>query len=263
MISSEQPIELTVENLCVRVGDRFLVENASLKLRSGELVVLLGPNGAGKTSLLRGILGLARKDSGAVQLQGRTLAEFNPQQRARQLSYLPQRRPLAWPSPVRDVVSLGRYAWGCAPGRLGAEDIMAVNSALAACDLHALADRPCDTLSGGELSRTHMARAMAAEAPLLLADEPTEALDPLHQHQVLSLIRAYADAGNGALVVLHEAALAARFADRLAWIREGHVVGDGPPAETLTPERMAEVYRVQATVRRIEDDWVVAVFGPA
>ena len=70
---------------------------------------------------------------------------------------------------------------------------------------------------------------MAAEAPILLADEPTEALDPLHQHQVLSLIRTYADAGNGALVVLHEAALAARFADRLAWIREGRIVADGPP----------------------------------
>ena len=79
----------------------------------------------------------------------------------------------------------------------------------------------------------------------------------------MALLRAYADGGNAALVVLHEVALAARFADRLTWIRGGRVVADGPPEETLTPKRMAEVYGVLATVRRIEEDWVVAVSGPA
>ena len=248
MISSEQPIELTVDNLCVRVEDRFLVENASLKLRSGELVVLLGPNGAGKTSLLRGILGLARKDSGAVQLQGRTLTEFNPQQRARQLSYLPQRRPLAWPSPVRDVVSLGRYAWGCAPGRLGAEDVRAVNSALAACDLLEMAERRTDTLSGGELARVHCARAFATEAPLLFADEPVASLDPRHRFRIMHLICSHVRAGAGALVVLHDVSLAARFADRLIWMKDGQIAADGPPAQTLTESRMAEIYQVHANI---------------
>jgi len=255
--------ELSVRGVRVVLGQREVLRGASLQVRPGELVVLLGPNGAGKTMLLRAILGLVPRRDGSVQAGGDDPAQLSAAARARRLSYLPQSRPLAWPLRVRDMVALGRFAHGASPARLRGADAAAVARALAACDLHALADRPCDTLSGGELSRTHMARAMAAEAPLLLADEPTEALDPLHQHQVLSLIRAYADAGNGALVVLHEAALAARFADRLAWIREGHVVADGPPAETLTRERMAEVYGVQATVRRIEDDWVVAVSGPA
>ena len=126
-----------------------------------------------------------------MQLQGRTLTEFDPQQRARQLSYLPQRRPLAWPSPVRDVVSLGRYAWGCAPGRLGVEDITAVNSALAACDLLEMAERSTDTLSGGELARVHCARAFATEAPLLFADEPVASLDPRHRFRIMELIRSH------------------------------------------------------------------------
>ncbi len=255
--------ELLVRDVDVILGGRQVLHGASVAVRPGEVVALLGPNGAGKTMLLRAILGLVPRRGGSVRAGDDDPARQTAAERARLLSYLPQSRPLAWPLRVRDMVALGRFAHGASPARLLGEDAAAVERALASCDLHPLADRPCDTLSGGELSRTHMARAMAAEAPLLLADEPTEALDPLHQHQVLSLIRAYADAGNGALVVLHEAALAARFADRLAWIREGHVVGDGPPAETLTPERMAEVYGVQATVRRIEDDWVVAVSGPA
>ena len=107
----------------------------------------------------------------------------------------------------------------------------------------------------------HVARALAAEAPLLLADEPTAALDPLHQHQVMQLLRAGADAGCGVLVVMHDAALAARTADRLLWMADGRIVADGPPEATLTAARLAEVYGVRATVRRIDEDWLVSVTG--
>lgn len=255
--------ELYVRDIDLTLGQRDVLRSASLQVKPGELVVLLGPNGAGKTMLLRAVLGLVKRRRGSVQLGGDDPARLSAAERARRLSYLPQSRSLAWPLRVRDMVTLGRFAHGASPGRLGHEDDGAVERALAACDLQTLADRPCDALSGGELCRAHLARAMAAEAPLLLADEPTEALDPLHQYQVLNLIRTYADAGNGALVVLHEAALAARFADRLAWMRNGRIVADGPPEETLTPARMAEVYGVRSTVRRLGDDWVVTVSGPA
>ena len=246
--------ELIVENLCVRAGAATLVENASLGLRPGELAVLLGPNGAGKTSLLRGILGLAFGTTGEVQLQGQTLAQLSPMQRARKLSYLPQRRPLAWPSPVRDVVSLGRYAWGCAPGRLGIEDVRAVDSALDACDLLEMSQRSTDTLSGGELARVHCARAFATEAPLLFADEPVASLDPRHGFRIMQLIRDHVRNGAGALVVLHDVSLAARFADRLIWMKDGRIEADGPPAETLTESRMAEIYQVQSSIdgKRVE-----------
>ena len=240
--------ELTVENLCVRAGAATLVENAGFALRSGELAVLLGPNGAGKTSLLRGTLGLAPQATGDVRLQGQALAEFAPVQRARNLSYLPQRRPLAWPNPVIDVVSLGRYAWGCAPGRLGAGDIDAVNAALSACDLLDMLNRRTDTLSGGELARVHCARAFATEAPLLFADEPVASLDPRHRFRIMELIRRYVRNGAGALVVLHDVSLAARFADRLIWMKDGRIVADGPATETLTESRMAEIYQVRASV---------------
>ena len=256
-------VELSIQEVAVTLARRAVLRDVSLRATPGEMVVVLGPNGAGKTVLLRAVLGLVKRDGGSVTAGGDDPARLPAAERARRIAYLPQSRPLAWPVRVRDVVALGRYAHGASPGRLGGEDAAAVERTLSACDLDDLADRRCDTLSGGELSRVHLARAMATETPVLLVDEPTEALDPLHQYQVMRLIRAYTEAGNCALVVLHEAALAARFADRLAWISGGRIVADGPPKETLTPERMAEVYGVRAAVRRVENDWVVAVSGPA
>ena len=94
----------------------------------------------------------------------------------------------------------------------------------------------------------HCARAFAAEAPLLIADEPTAALDPRHQFQILDLIADFVKQGGGALVVLHDIQLAARYASRLVWMKDGRIVADGPPEETLTSERLSDVYGVQATV---------------
>ena len=255
--------ELAVDRLCVTLDGHAVVRDASLRLDRGELVALLGANGAGKTTLLRGTLGLAPRSGGVVRAGGEDPARLAPSERARRIAYLPQARPMAWPLRVRDVVALGRFAHGAALGRLGAADAAAVSRALAACDLDGLADRPCTSISGGELARTHVARAMAAEASFLLADEPTAALDPLHQHQVMRLVRAYADAGRGVLVVMHDAALAARTADRLVWMAGGRLVADGPPESTLTADRLAEVYGIRASVRRFAEDWLVTVEGVA
>ncbi len=240
--------ELVATDLTVKAGSAVLVRGASFRLAPGELVLLLGPNGAGKTSLLRAALGLARAAGGSATLGGIESAALSAALRARRVSYLPQVRPLAWPSLVRDVVALGRFAHGAALGRLRGEDAAAVERALHACDLEQLAQRRTDTLSGGELARVHCARAFAAEAPLLIADEPVAALDPRHQFRIMSLVDAFVKRGGGALVVLHDVSLAARYAQRLIWMKEGRILADGPPAETLTAERLEMVYGVRARV---------------
>lgn len=255
--------DLAVERLSVSLGGRTVVREASWRLAAGELVALLGANGAGKTTVLRAVLGLMPRDAGTVRVGGDDPGRMPPAARARCIAYLPQARPLAWPVRVRDVVALGRFAHGAAPGRLGGADAHAVARALAACDLERFADRPCTTLSGGELARVHLARTLAADTPFLLADEPTAALDPLHQHQVMRLLRTGAAAGRGVLVVMHDAALAARIADRLLWMADGRIVADGSPGATLTAARLAEVYGVQAVVRRIDQEWLVSVTGAA
>lgn len=242
--------ELHASNITVVVGDARLVSNASLSLCAGELVVILGPNGAGKTSLLRALLGLTEVLHGHAQVDGQDIARLSATDRAKLMSYLPQRRPLAWPNKVRDIIALGRFAHGAALGRLAPDDAAAVAAAMDACSLTELADRSADTLSGGEIARVHFARAIAARAPLLIADEPTAALDPLHQLAIGKLLRDFVDAGGGALVVLHDVALAARVADRIVWMRDGHVVADDSPDATLTPELLQTVYGVRAHVAR-------------
>lgn len=255
--------DLTASGVSVALDGRTIVDQASLRVGSGELVALLGANGAGKTTLLRGVLGLLPRAGGSVLMGDGDPARLSASERARRIAYLPQIRPLAWPIRVRDLVALGRFAHGAALGRRSPLDDDAVEHALNVCDLGRFATRAATTLSGGELARVHVARAIAAEAPFLMADEPTAALDPLHQHQVMGLLRASAEAGRGVLVVTHDIGLAAQFADRLAWMAAGRIVADGTPEATLTADRVAQVYGVRAAVRRIDGDWLVTVAGAA
>lgn len=249
---------LRVDDITVKSGETILVEAATFAVSAGELVVVLGPNGAGKTSLLKGVLGLATIANGRVELSGRDVSELAPIEQARLVSYLPQKQALAWPNRVRDLVALGRFSHGAAIGRLGEIDAAAVEAALVACDVSHLAERRADTLSGGEISRVHFARAFAAGAPLLVADEPVAALDPRHQFRVMDLIADYVKQGGGALVVLHDIALAAKYADRLIWMQDARIVADGTVEDTLTSSRMADIYGVAARIdgRRVE------VLGP-
>lgn len=240
--------ELRIDNLSMTAKDTVLVEGATLTLERGEFCALLGPNGAGKTSLIRGGLGLERLSTGAAFLGGVDTRTLNPAERARSLAYLPQIRPLAWPNRVRDIIALGRFSFGAAPGRLKWQDAMAVENAIAACGLVELADRSADTLSGGELARMHCARAFVAEAPLLIADEPTAALDPRHQFRILDLISDYVRNGGGALVVLHDLQLAAQYATRMVWMKGGKIVADGTVDDTLSKERLEDVFDVRAQV---------------
>ena len=240
--------ELVAKNLSVAAGDVTLLDDASLTLRPRQLIAVLGPNGAGKTTLLTAMLGLVDTCRGSTTMDGRNVASLTPAERARNISYLPQRRPLAWPNRVVDIVALGRFAHGAAPGRLSAADAEAVDYAIDACQLRKLMNRHADSLSGGELARVHFARALAARTPLLIADEPVAALDPRHQLRIAELIREFVDTGGGALVVLHDVALAARFADQLVWMSCGKIVATGSPRDTVTADLMQQVYGVRAHV---------------
>jgi iron complex transport system ATP-binding protein len=244
---------LVAKEVCVHAGETMIVQSASLSLEQGELVAILGANGAGKTSLLRTLLGVTATSSGIAHLDGHSCFGMSPSERARLVSYLPQRRPLAWPLRVRDVVALGRFAHGAALGRLAPTDEKAVDDAIEACKLSHLQNRNTDNLSGGELARVHFARAIAGKAPLLVADEPVAELDPRHQILVADLIRQFVDGGGGALVVLHEVALAARIADRLIWMKDGKIVAEGTSEDTLTSQIMEQVYGVRAHIGRDDD----------
>jgi iron complex transport system ATP-binding protein len=238
--------EVAVEHLNVTLAGRAVLHDVSLSLSSGHLVALVGPNGAGKTTLLRALAGLV-PSSGAILVGGEALSSLSLRERARRFAYLPQGHIVHWPLPARDIVALGRYPHGASdPARLTQRDAEAVARAMQAADVGEFAERRATELSGGERSRVALARVLAVEAPVILADEPTSSLDPRHQLDVMKTLRRAADAGVLVIVVTHDLALAARFADTVLVLSEGRLVSQGAASEALSEEIMAEVFRVSA-----------------
>jgi iron complex transport system ATP-binding protein len=237
---------LTAKGVGVRLAGRVVLKDVSLSLSPGHLVALVGPNGAGKTTLLRALAGLIPSE-GEIVIGGDALASLPLRDRAKRFGYLPQGHVVHWPLPARDIVALGRYPHGATdPARLSPKDAEAVLRAMQAVDVMAFSDRRVTELSGGERSRVALARALAVEAPVILADEPTASLDPRHQIDVMKNLRATADKGVLVIVVTHDLGLAARFADHVLVLREGRLVSQGGPAVALSEQVMADVFRISA-----------------
>jgi iron complex transport system ATP-binding protein len=237
---------LTAQALSVTLGGRSVLRDVSLSLSSGHLVALVGPNGAGKTTLLRALAGLLPSD-GAIDVGGEALSSLSLRERARRFAYLPQGHTVHWPLPVRDIVALGRIPHGATdPGRLTPKDAEAVTRAMQATDTIGFSERRVTELSGGERSRVTLARVLAVEAPVMLADEPTASLDPRYQIDVMTNLRNAADGGMLVMVVTHDLGLAARFADTVLVLSEGRLVAQGAPAEALSEAIMRDVFRISA-----------------
>lgn len=224
---------LSLQDLSVTLRGREVFSGITLKIAEREVVGLIGPNGAGKTSLMRAALGL-------IPSGGRSsLAVLTPQQRARAVAWMPQAREIAWPVRVEDLVALGRLPHGdhaAAP----------VEAAIGKMGLEGLRKRRATNLSGGEQARALLARALAQETPLLMADEPTAGLDPAHQIATMEVFGALAAEGRGVLLSLHDIGLAARHCTRLVLLAEGRLLADGPPQEVLTDELLARGFGITA-----------------
>ncbi len=237
---------LTAENLNVALAGRNVLKNVSLSLSLGHLVALVGPNGAGKTTLLRALAGLIPSD-GSIRVNGDALSSLPLRERAKRFGYLPQGHVVHWPLPARDIVALGRYPHGVTdPARLTPKDAEAVLRAMQATDVVEFSDRRVTELSGGERSRVALARVLAVEAPVILADEPTASLDPRHQIDVMKNLRTAADKGVLVIVVTHDLGLAARFADHVLVLSEGRLISQGAAAEALSEQVIADVFRISA-----------------
>ncbi len=241
---------LEAEEIEYAVGRKTLLSGVSLVLNPGELLAVIGPNGAGKSTLLRLLAGETRPSRGAVRLDGRPLDGWNRRALARRRAVLPQSSSLSFPFTVGEVVLLGR-----APhtgGVEGALDRAIARHALEAVGMGALAGRAYPSLSGGERQRVHLARVLAQlmrapaqfEPGFLLLDEPVTSLDPRHQHAALALAREFVGQGGGALAILHDVNLAARYADRVIVLANGRLVATGTPAEALSPAVLSPVFEM-------------------
>lgn len=214
------------------------LQDVSLTVQPGELLGLIGPNGAGKSTLLQSLAGVVA-GHGDLLLDGQPMADLTPRLRAQRVAYLPQQSQSAWALSVTDVLALGRIPWAD-------EATPAAQAAMAQAaqrtGIEQFMQRRVDTLSGGEQARVWLARALAGQPALLLADEPTASLDLRHQRGVMQVLREYAWEQRAVVVAIHDLALAARWCDHLALLHEGRLLALGKPVEVLDPHVLGEVY---------------------
>lgn len=240
---------LVLEAAEARLGGRVVLDGTDVRVEAGQLVTVVGPNGAGKSSLIRALAGLLPLTHGVARLQGEDVVTLSARARAARVAYLPQEGRIAWNLPAVEVAALG------VPFLSGADAMTAARAALGEVEAGHLADRGVAEMSGGERARVLLARALAANATALLADEPTAGLDPEAQLMVLERLRARAAAGQAVLVSLHDLSLAARYADRVVVMDAGRVVAQAAPMDALTPEVMAQAFGLTAR-------WVEGPVGP-
>ncbi|MGN0921072.1 MAG: ABC transporter ATP-binding protein [Cellvibrio sp.] len=205
---------------------------------AGEIIGILGPNGAGKTTFLKSIAGLLDAE-GEIRVEGELLS--HSAKRAQVISYLPQQQDVHWSLSVRDIVALGRAPFGFSePER--------IDEAMKMCGVETFSTRSIDQLSGGEQARVHLARVIATQAKVLLADEPLASLDLWYQQQVMRVLRHYADQQHCVVMTIHDLSLAARYCDKLVMIHEGQLIASGSAQDVLTQENIRLAYGVDVLI---------------
>lgn len=212
----------------------------SFQLQAGEMLGLIGPNGAGKSTLLNCLANL-QPYQGSVLFDGHAVTTLPVRERARKIGFLPQAGASAWALRVADVVALGRLPWGDTDAR-------AMQNAVELSGIETLLSRTVDQLSGGEQARVWLARVLAGEPEIVLADEPIASLDLFYQRNIMASLRRYASAGRAVVLAIHDLGFAVRYCDRLCLLKNGRVHALGLPSDVLTEARVYEVFGVETEI---------------
>jgi iron complex transport system ATP-binding protein len=254
---------LIASHVSVRRGGRAIVDDVSVELAGGGFVALVGANGAGKSTLLSLLAGLIKPDAGEVTLDGAPVGGIDRRELARRRAYLPQSPRAEWPIAVERLVALGLTphlpAFGGLPGGLEPR----LTEAIDACDLAPQRLQAATTLSGGELARAMLARALIGDPQTLIVDEPTAGLDPRHTLDTTSRLQALAAEGKLVVAALHDLTLAARYSTHLMALKDGRLAAFGPTAQTLTPELVRSVFEVDARITGAGREALVDYLGPS
>lgn len=246
-------MRIAADAIAVTRGGKRILDSVSVAFDAPGLVAVIGPNGAGKSTALLSLAGLLKIDAGSVTFDGVESVAMDRKALARRRAYLPQNARCEWAITVENAVAIGLTPNAPAFGDLSAADMARVSDTLAACDLADRRDQAVTTLSGGELARAMLARALVGYPEVLIADEPIAGLDPRHALDAMKRLRALADKGRLVIVALHDLALAVRFADRVVAMKSGKIIADGDTTAVVTPELLRDLFDVQARVERDAD----------
>lgn len=239
---------LSASHITVRRGGRAILDDVSVELQDGGFIAVVGPNGAGKSTLLSVLAGLMKADEGDVALDGAPLSGFDRRELARRRAYLPQNPRAEWPIAVERLVALGLTPHLPAFGGLQAGLEPRLTQAIADCDLTAQRYQPATTLSGGELSRAMLARALIGDPQILIVDEPISGLDPKHALDTVGRLKGLAGQGRLVVAALHDLTLAARHATHLLALKDGALAAFGLTAQVLTADLLRSVFEVEARI---------------
>jgi len=237
------PPAVWVKHLQVSYGKQPVLRDISFEVPEGAFFIIIGPNSSGKTTLLKAMAGVLKPRQGQVEIWGTSVRQYGRKALAQMVAAVPQRAPSDIQFTVQELVLMGRSPH---MGWLGLEkpqDLELAREAMAITDVTHLARRPLQQLSGGELQRVIIARALCQQPRLLLLDEPTAALDPAHQVNIMDLMaQLKAERGLTVVMVSHDLNLAAMYGDQLLLLKEGQRISSGTPKEVLTYEQLEQAY---------------------
>jgi iron complex transport system ATP-binding protein len=253
---------LNAAGICVRRGSRIILDEVSLHAASGEFIAVIGANGAGKSTLLSVLAGLMKPDAGLVTLDGNSIHSLSGLKLAQRRAYLPQNPRCEWPIAVERLVALGLTPSLPAFGGLPESFEPLITQALDACDLIDHREQPATTLSGGELARAMLARALVGNPDVLIVDEPIAGLDPKHALDTARRLQVLAKNGKLVIAAVHDLTLAARYATRIFALGNGKVQGDGPTESTLTSALIRSAFGVDACISGSPGNAYVDFVGP-
>ena len=235
---------LFTEKLCVSIKEVPILKDISCAVKKGHLTGLIGPNGAGKTTLLRALLRLQPLERGRVLWKGVDITDRRSHELSHEFAYLAQSQTVHWPITIDSLVALGRRPFLAPLSRMSTGDHRIIDRALQQTGLESMRDRAITTLSGGERARALLARVLASDAEVVLADEPVAALDPYHQLSILKILKDWSTRGHTVLIVLHDLSLARQFCDDIILLHQGEVEVSGPSPEVLTKPNLDSTYGV-------------------
>lgn len=243
--SSTSTPPCVVENISAAYRDRLALSGVSFTVPSGEIMAILGPNGAGKSTLIKAMLELIPRVSGKAEFFGKNLSRVR-----KRIAYMPQSASIDWdfPARVKDVVLMGTYThlgWLRRPGK---KEHQAALAAMEQLDISDLANRQISELSGGQKQRTFVARALAADADLLVMDEPFAGVDMKSEKTILQVLRSLASSGKTVLLVHHDLATVREFCSSVLLLREGNLVASGPLDTTFTAKNISQAYGIEGAL---------------
>lgn len=245
---------LSVNDLHFAYGCQSILNNVDIALDNGELLVILGPNGVGKTTLLKCINAIHSPKSGTIMVEDRNILTMRPHEIALNIGYVAQRSETTRLT-VFDAVLMGRkphVRW-----KVAARDLSIVDSALRRLRMEHLSLRHIDRLSGGELQKVIIARAMVQEPRLMLLDEPTSALDLKNQVDILTMIRRIVKEHRmGAVMTMHDLNTALRYADKVLFLKDGRIHSIGTTCQ-VTPDMVEAVYGLPVDIHTVQGHPVV------